>query len=63
MASLIRAICFLFLQMMKRYQQAKAQGVNIRGLWIQDWSGIIKTSFGQRVFWNWQWNATRYPGQ
>lgn len=48
---------------MKRYQQAKAEGVNIRGLWIQDWSGIIRTSFGQRVFWNWQWNATRYPGQ
>lgn len=42
-------------------QQAKAEGVNIRGLWIQDWSGIIRTSFGQRVFWNWQWNATRYP--
>ncbi|XP_061187126.1 sulfoquinovosidase-like [Saccostrea echinata] len=48
--------------MMERYQQAKAQGVNVRGLWIQDWSGIINTSFGQRVFWNWQWNATRYPG-
>ncbi|XP_062587964.1 sulfoquinovosidase-like [Saccostrea cucullata] len=48
--------------MMERYQQAKAQGVKVRGLWIQDWSGIIKTSFGQRVFWNWKWNATRYPG-
>ena len=31
-------------------------------MWIQDWSGKIVTDFGTRVFWNWQWNDTWYPG-
>ena len=47
---------------MQRYNAAKAAGVNIRGIWIQDWAGIVMTSFGQRLFWNWKWNATTYPG-
>ncbi|KAK3103572.1 hypothetical protein FSP39_020217 [Pinctada imbricata] len=48
--------------MMKRYDEAKAAGVRIRGLWIQDWAGILKTSFGKRLFWNWKWNTTIYAG-
>lgn len=31
-------------------------------MWIQDWSGFIVTDFGRRVFWNWRWNETYYPG-
>lgn len=42
-------------------RDAQAKGVTVKGLWIQDWSGKIDTSFGQRVFWNWQWNPDRYP--
>ena len=37
-------------------------GASISGLWIQDWSGKIVTNFGTRVFWNWRWNETWYPG-
>jgi alpha-glucosidase len=38
-----------------------AQGIQVSGLWIQDWSGKITTEFGTRVFWNWAWNSTWYP--
>jgi sulfoquinovosidase len=30
-------------------------------LWCEDWVGIRETSFGRRLFWDWQWNAARYP--
>lgn len=30
-------------------------------IWIQDWAGQIYTDFGDRVFWNWEWNSTHYP--
>ncbi len=36
-------------------------GAAISGLWCEDWVGIRETSFGRRLFWDWQWNATRYP--
>ena len=36
-------------------------GVAISGLWCEDWAGIRQTSFGRRLFWDWQWNAARYP--
>ena len=42
--------------------QALDAGVRVNGVWIQDWPGHIFTSFGKRVFWNWQWNQTHYPG-
>ena len=31
------------------------------GLWIQDWVGRIQTSFGSRLFWNWEWDKNQYP--
>ena len=40
---------------------AKDNGVNISGVWCQDWAGINMTSFGKRLYWNWQWNQERYP--
>ncbi|XP_050413831.1 sulfoquinovosidase isoform X1 [Patella vulgata] len=36
--------------------------INLAGVWIQDWAGTKKTSFGKRLFWNWRWNDTLYPG-
>jgi alpha-glucosidase len=36
-------------------------GAAISGLWCEDWVGIRQTSFGRRLFWDWKWNAARYP--
>lgn len=36
-------------------------GAAIGGLWCEDWVGIRETSFGRRLFWDWQWNPARYP--
>jgi len=36
-------------------------GAAVSGLWCEDWVGIRQTSFGRRLFWDWQWNAGRYP--
>ncbi|QXQ04988.1 alpha-glucosidase [Sphingosinicellaceae bacterium] len=36
-------------------------GVAVSGLWCEDWVGLRETSFGSRLFWDWQWNAARYP--
>jgi len=41
--------------------RAEDAGVEVSGMWIQDWSGKITTDFGTRVFWNWRWNETWYP--
>mgnify|MGYP001009170795 CR=1 FL=1 len=44
-----------------RLRRAKAHGVPVAGIWAQDWEGINMTSFGQRLRWNWEWDADRYP--
>lgn len=36
-------------------------GAEISALWCEDWVGIRQTSFGRRLFWDWQWNPERYP--
>lgn len=36
-------------------------GVQVAGLWCEDWVGLRETSFGSRLFWDWQWNEARYP--
>jgi sulfoquinovosidase len=38
-----------------------AAGAAVSGLWCEDWVGVRETSFGRRLFWDWQWNAARYP--
>jgi alpha-glucosidase len=43
---------------LKLYQDA---GAAICGLWCEDWVGLRVTSFGRRLFWDWRWNADRYP--
>lgn len=44
-----------------RLQRYEAAGVAVSGLWCEDWVGLRITSFGSRLFWDWQWNAERYP--
>ena len=44
-----------------RLEKIIASGAAIGGLWCEDWVGIRQTSFGKRLFWDWKWNAARYP--
>ncbi len=37
------------------------EGAPLAALWLQDWVGQRKTSFGQQLWWNWQLDRTRYP--
>lgn len=40
-------------------------GAAVSGLWCEDWAGIRETSFGRRLFWDWQLgdrSRARYPG-
>ena len=47
--------------MLSYVELAKENGVEVCGVWCQDWAGINKTSFGTRLYWQWQWNEKRYP--
>mgnify|MGYP002780691577 CR=1 FL=1 len=44
-----------------RLERIIAAGAKVSGIWCEDWAGIRQTSFGRRLFWDWQWNPTRYP--
>jgi sulfoquinovosidase len=44
-----------------RLENIIAAGAAVSGLWCEDWCGIRQTSFGRRLFWDWQWNAARHP--
>lgn len=44
-----------------RLEHLLEAGAAVSGLWCEDWVGIRETSFGRRLFWDWQWNAARYP--
>lgn len=46
----------------ERLEAFAAAGTAISGLWCEDWVGVRQTSFGRRLFWDWQWNPKRYPG-
>lgn len=45
-----------------RLEKIRAAGVRVSGLWCEDWVGLRHTSFGARLFWDWQANEARYPG-
>ncbi|TSB02692.1 alpha-glucosidase [Sphingorhabdus contaminans] len=45
----------------ERFEKIAASGAALTGLWCEDWIGIRQTGFGKRLFWDWQWNAKRYP--
>lgn len=42
--------------------QSLARGLEVAALWCEDWVGIRQTSFGRRLFWDWRWNESQYPG-
>lgn len=44
-----------------RLEKMRAAGVKVSGLWCEDWVGLRHTSFGARLFWDWQANEARYP--
>ncbi len=44
-----------------RLETMRAAGVQVSALWCEDWVGLRQTSFGSRLFWDWQANETRYP--
>ena len=44
-----------------RLQRLRDAGVEVSALWCEDWAGVRQTSFGTRLFWDWTWNAERYP--
>ena len=46
----------------ERLETITAAGVKVSGLWCEDWVGLRQTSFGARLFWDWQANEYRYPG-
>ncbi len=45
-----------------RLEAMRDAGVEVSALWCEDWVGLRQTSFGSRLFWDWQANETRYPG-
>lgn len=44
-----------------KMEKAIDAGVKVGGLWCQDWQGINMTSFGKRLWWNWEWCDKTYP--
>lgn len=46
----------------ERLENILAAGTKVSGLWCEDWVGLRNTSFGARLFWDWQANEARYPG-
>lgn len=45
----------------ERLARMRAAGVEVAGLWCEDWAGVRSTSFGTRLYWDWTWNPGRYP--
>ena len=46
----------------ERLEAYLAAGAAVSGLRCEDWAGLRGTSFGRRLFWNWQASGQRYPG-
>lgn len=48
-------------KMLLKLNNAIEKGIEVSGIWCQDWQGKRVTSFGKRLNWNWQWNSEEYP--
>jgi len=48
-------------EMLKHYRTAKEHGLEVNGIWIQDWEGRRVTAVGKQLFWNWEWDRELYP--
>lgn len=44
-----------------KIEAAKQAGIELAGVWCQDWQGVKMTSFGKRLQWDWQWDSALYP--
>lgn len=47
-----------------RLERFLEAGAEMSGIWCEDWAGIRETSFGRRLFWDWQLSErseARYP--
>lgn len=47
--------------MMRKVENALQNGVEVNGVWIQDWEGRRITAAGKQLYWNWQWDQELYP--
>ena len=47
-------------KVMAAYQEMKDKNGAVAGLWLQDWVGQRKTSFGKQLWWNWELDNDRY---
>lgn len=45
----------------RRVADLQDAGVELAGVWLQDWTGQRTTSFGDRLWWTWQLDRERYP--
>ena len=48
--------------MMNKVKNCLERGMNVTGVWIQDWEGRRITAFGKQLMWNWEWDKELYPG-
>lgn len=48
-------------KVLERLAMLERHGVKISGVWLQDWVGQRATGFGERLWWNWQLDRSRYP--
>lgn len=42
-------------------RRAKAAGIPLAGVWLEDWMGRRQTLLGTRLWWNWESSPTDYP--
>ncbi len=45
----------------ERLAAIREAGACVSALWCEDWVGLRHTSFGARLFWDWQASEERYP--
>lgn len=45
----------------KKLEDARGAGVQVGGLWTQDWEGKRVTAFGKQLMWNWKYAQDQYP--
>lgn len=43
-----------------KLEKAIGHGIQVSGLWCQDWEGVRFTAFGQQLFWDWKPDEKRY---
>ncbi|XP_035693945.1 sulfoquinovosidase-like [Branchiostoma floridae] len=47
---------------LEHLRQAEKNGVKVSALWVQDWVGKLHTYMGKRLYWDWAWDKSWYPG-